>query len=226
MKYDNIVRGVFLERPNRFIARVETANGEEIVHVKNTGRCRELLIPGAEVFLTAPGNPLRKTRFDLVAVRKSSGLLVNIDSQAPNRVAGEWLETRGYDSVAPEFRYGESRLDFCMRRGEEMWLMEVKGCTLEVEGVGWFPDAPTQRGAKHLMTLAQAAEAGLHAQLAFVIQMDGVREVRPNEATDPAFAQALATAGAAGVEVLFLSTHVMPGGMEVVDCRRMERRQS
>ena len=124
MKYENITKAVFLNRPNRFIAQVDIDGHREIVHVKNTGRCKELLIPGCEVWLTAPGTPDRKTKYDLVAVRKSTGILFNIDSQAPNKVVKEWLEGEGYDKVVPEFTYGESRIDFYMEREEERFLME------------------------------------------------------------------------------------------------------
>ena len=143
MRYDNITKAVFVKRPNRFIAEVDIDREIEIVHVKNTGRCRELLIPGSEVWLTEPGTPDRKTRYDLVAVRKENGILFNIDSQAPNKVVKEWLNLRGYDRVIPEYTYGDSRIDFYMERGGERYLMEVKGCTLEIGGVGYFPDAPT-----------------------------------------------------------------------------------
>ncbi len=210
MKYDNIHKAVFISRPNRFIAKVSMDGHEETVHVKNTGRCRELLIPGAEVWLTAPGTPGRKTVYDLVAVRKSNGLLINIDSQAPNQVAREWLETQGFDRIIPEYRYGDSRLDFCMIRQGQRYLMEVKGCTLEKDGIGYFPDAPTERGVKHLHELLHAAKEGYQAMLAFVIQMDGVKEVRPNTETHPAFGTALEEARAAGVGVRFLTCHVEP----------------
>ena len=215
MKYENVVRAAFISRPNRFIAEVELDGRQETVHVKNTGRCRELLVPGCEVWLTAPGTPGRKTKYDLVAVRKDTGVLFNIDSPAPNRVAYEWLCTRDFDVIKPEYTYGESRIDFYMARGEERFLMEVKGCTLEVDGVGYFPDAPTERGAKHLRELAKAAKDGWRAALAFVIQMDGVAEVRPNVSTDPDFARALEEAKAAGVEVLFLTCHVEPDTLAV-----------
>ena len=210
MKYLNIVEGRFLDRPNRFIAHVEIGGKPETVHVKNTGRCRELLLPGAEVWLDKSENPARKTAFDLVAVRKESGLLVNIDSQAPNRVMGEWLAKRGYDRIQPEYSFGDSRIDFYLERGEERFLMEVKGCTLEVDGVGYFPDAPTLRGVKHLRELARAAYRGYRAAVAFVIQMDGIGEVRPNVETHPEFGAALLEAKAAGVEVLFFPCHVEP----------------
>ena len=210
MKYTNITKAKFIERPNRFIARVFVDGKEEIVHVKNTGRCKELLVPGCEVWLTAPGTPNRKTKYDLVAVKKSTGVLFNIDSQAPNKVALEWLKTQDYDKVIPEYTYGNSRIDFYMEKGKDKYLMEVKGCTLEVDGVGYFPDAPTERGVKHLRELAGAAGAGYKAMLAFVIQMDGVEEVRPNISTHKEFGIALEEAKAAGVKVVFLKCHVEP----------------
>ena len=215
MKYNNIIPGIFLKRPNRFIAEVEIDGQKETVHVKNTGRCRELLIPGCEVWLTEPGTPGRKTKYDLVAVRKSSGVLFNIDSQAPNKVVKEWLETMDYDRVVPEYTYGDSRIDFYMERGKEKFLMEVKGCTLEVDGVGYFPDAPTERGVKHIRELIKAKKAGFNAILAFVIQMDGVTEVRPNIEMHPEFGEAMNDAKMAGVEILFLTCHVEPDKLEI-----------
>ena len=215
MKYNNITPGIFLKRPNRFIAEVEIDGQKETVHVKNTGRCRELLIPGCEVWLTEPGTPGRKTKYDLVAVRKSGGVLFNIDSQAPNKVVKEWLETMDYDRVVPEYTYGDSRIDFYMERGKEKFLMEVKGCTLEVDGVGYFPDAPTERGVKHIRELIKAKEAGFNAILAFVIQMDGVTEVRPNIEMHPEFGEAMNDAETAGVEILFLTCHVEPDKLEI-----------
>ena len=216
MKYSHVVPATFLERPNRFVARVQIGEAAETVHVKNTGRCRELLIPGAEAYLAESHNTARKTRYDLVSVRKENGLLFNIDSQAPNQVAKEWLERRQYDRVIPEFTYGESRIDFYMERGTERFLMEVKGCTLEIGGIGYFPDAPTERGVKHLRELARAAQEGFHAILAFVIQVDGVTEVRPNTETHPKFGLALEAAEKAGVEILFLPCHVEPNSIEIV----------
>ena len=215
MKYNNITRAVFLKRPNRFIAEVDIDGHKETVHVKNTGRCKELLIPGCEVWLNAPGTPGRKTKYDLVAVRKNSGVLFNIDSQAPNKVVKEWLETKDFDKVIPEYTYGDSRIDFYMESGDDgagtkKYLMEVKGCTLEVNGIGYFPDAPTERGVKHIHELIKAKEAGYHAILAFVIQMDGVTEVFPNRDTHPEFADAFYAAKEAGVKILNLTTHVTP----------------
>lgn len=215
MKYANTVQAVFLDRPNRFVAHVRLGDGVETVHVKNTGRCRELLVPGAEVWLTAPGTPGRKTVYDLVAVRKTDGVLFNIDSQAANRVAQEWLETRDFNRIVPEYRFGDSRIDFYMERGGDKYLMEVKGCTLERDGIGYFPDAPTERGIRHLRELAKAARTGYHASIAFVIQMEGVTEVRPNLDTHPAFGAALEEAEKAGVRVLFLCCRVEPDSLRV-----------
>ena len=204
MRYRDTVKGIFFDRPNRFIAHVRIGGKTETVHVKNTGRCRELLIEGAEVWLARSDNPARKTKYDLIAVRKESGLLVNIDSQAPNKVAREWLETQGFTEIVPEYTYGNSRIDFYMEKGTEKHLLEVKGCTLEIDGVGYFPDAPTERGVKHLRELAKSAAEGYRAAVAFVIQMDGVTGVRPNTDTHPAFGTALQEAWEMGVEVLFL----------------------
>lgn len=216
MKYTNIKKATFLNRPNRFIAEVDIYGQKEIVHVKNTGRCKELLISGCEVWLTSPGTPDRKTKYDLVAVRKSNGILFNIDSQAPNKVVKEWLLTQDYDRVIPEYTYGDSRIDFYMEKGTERYLMEVKGCTLEIDGIGYFPDAPTERGVKHIRELIKAKKAGYHAILAFVIQMDGVNEVRANMETHPEFGEALEDARKAGVEVLFLKCHVEADELVIV----------
>ena len=217
MVYENVTRAVFLNRPNRFIAEVEIEEKSEIVHVKNTGRCKELLIPGCEVWLTAPGTPNRKTKYDLIAVRKDTGILFNIDSQAPNKVVKEWLEAQGYDVIIPEYTYGDSRIDFYMERGADKYLMEVKGCTLEIDGMGYFPDAPTERGLKHIRELIKAKKAGYYAVLCFVIQMDGVSEVKANVDTHPEFGVALEDAKKAGVEILFLRCHVEPDTLTVVD---------
>ena len=220
MKYSSMVEGVFLERRNRFIARVLIDGREETVHVKNTGRCRELLKPGAKVFLERAANPNRKTAYDLIAVVKDTGVLFNIDSQAPNAVMKEWLEEQDYDAVRPEYRYGNSRMDFFLEKGPEKVLMEVKGCTLEVDGIGYFPDAPTERGAKHLRELHRAASEGYRAILAFVIQMEGVEEVRPNEKTDPAFAQAFEEAREAGVEIWLMTCRVRPEELKIRDLQK------
>lgn len=216
MKYNNITIGEFSERPNRFIAKVKI--GEEIhtVHVKNTGRCRELLIKGATVYLEESGNPNRRTKYDLVAVEKKGLGLVNIDSSAPNKAAYEWLKTQGFDYIKPEYTYGNSRIDFYMEKGEEKYLMEVKGCTLEIDGIGYFPDAPTLRGLKHIHELIKAKEEGYKPIIAFVIQMEGINEVRGNRATHPEFADALEQAAEKGVEILFLKCKVTHNGIEPI----------
>ena len=200
---------------------MEVGGNRETVHVKNTGRCKELLIPGCEVWLTAPGTLGRKTKYDLVAVRKSTGVLFNIDSQAPNKTVKEWLLKQDYDLIHPEYTYGDSRIDFYMEKrlpdGEtKRYLMEVKGCTLEFDGIGYFPDAPTERGVKHIHELIKAKKEGFEAALAYVIQMDGVTEVRPNTDTHPEFGEAIEEAKKAGVEIIFLPCHVEPDSMEII----------
>lgn len=211
MHYGKVSKAIFIDRPNRFIAHVKIDGGENTVYVYNTGRCRELLISGAEVWLAGSNNPARKTTYDLIAVRKSNGLLVNVDSKTSNAVAREWLDAQGFDLIQPELQYGQSRLDFMMERGVERFLMEVKGCTLERDGIGYFPDAPTLRGTKHQQELAKAE--GYHAVLLFVIQMDGITEVRGNQNTDPAFCQTLEDAKESGVKVILLPCHVEPNGL-------------
>ena len=223
MRYENITRSTFIKRPNRFVAEVDINGQKETVHVKNTGRCKELLIPGCEVWLTAPESPGRKTRYDLVAVLKDNGTLFNIDSQAPNKVVKEWLATQEFDRVVPEYTYGDSRIDFYMERGSDRYLMEVKGCTLEREGIGFFPDAPTERGVKHIHELIGAKKAGYRAILAFVIQMDGVTEVRANTDTHPEFGTALEEAVRAGVEVIFFTCHVEPDLLLITGCKKKEQ---
>lgn len=210
MQYKKVVKGRFHSRPNRFIANIYIEDRLETVHVKNTGRCRELLLPGADVVLEVSDNPNRKTAYDLIAVYKDSVGLVNMDSQAPNKVVGEWLAGQGFDYVKPEYTYGKSRVDFYMEKGDEKFLMEVKGCTLEIGGMGYFPDAPTERGVKHLRELAGAVKEGYRCYLAFVIQMEGVTEVKPYTVTHPEFGTALQEAIDAGVEVLYLQCKVKP----------------
>ena len=218
MKYNNINKATFLYRPNRFIANVRTEDGtEERVHVKNTGRCRELLTEGSTVWLTRSDNPDRSTRYDLVAVEKPGKGIFNIDSQAPNTAVKEWLEKQDFDLVRPEYRYGDSRIDFYMERGSERYLLEVKGCTLERDGVGYFPDAPTERGAKHLRELTSSIKDGCHAGIAFVVQAECFSEVLPNEETDPAFAETFREAVSAGVEVYFCLCRVTPDEMVITD---------
>lgn len=216
MKYKKIVKGKFIDRPNRFIAHVDIDGTVETVHVKNTGRCRELLISGANVVLEDCENPARKTRYDLVAVEKAGLGWVNIDSQAANKVVKEWLEKQDYTYIKPEYKYGSSRIDFYMERGKgERFLLEVKGCTLEVDGVGYFPDAPTQRGIKHLRELAEAVNKGYRCIAAFVIQMNGITEVRPNIATHKEFGEAWREAENAGVEFWFLTCCVEEDGFVI-----------
>lgn len=208
MRYREVIEGRFIDRPNRFIAHVLINGVEETVHVKNTGRCRELLLPNAEVRLAVSDNPSRKTKCDLVAVYKEKLGWVNIDSQAPNKVVQEWLETQDYSLVKPEYVYGDSRIDFYMVKDQQEYLMEVKGCTLEIDGIGYFPDAPTERGVKHLKELTKARTLGYECIIAFVIQMEGVSEVRPYISMQPEFGEALEEAKAAGVKVLFLQCEV------------------
>lgn len=208
MKYKNTVKGKFEKRKNRFIAQVEINGNSETVHVKNTGRLGELLVPGAEVVLEQSDKPERKTKYDLISVYKENLGWVNIDSQATNKVVAEWLAGQGYTYIKPEYKYGDSRLDFYMERGEEKFLMEIKGCTLEIDGVGYFPDAPSERAVKHLRELTKAVSAGYHCIVAFVIAMEGVTEVRPNRTTHPEFGQALEEAKKAGVEVWHLTCAV------------------
>jgi len=210
MQYPGVVRASFIDRPNRFIAHVKYGGNIETVHVKNTGRCRELLLPGSEVVLSEPGTDGRKTRFDLIAVRKQSGLLVNIDSQAPNAVVREWLMAQEVSNLHPEYPFGQSRLDFRFTLNGADTLMEIKGCTLEREGIGYFPDAPTERGVRHLHELIHAVQEGFRAMLVFVVQMDGITEVHPNMETHPAFGEALEAAREAGVKVLVLPCHIEP----------------
>lgn len=215
MNYLNTVRAEFVSRPNRFIAYVDIEGKREKVHVKNTGRCRELLIPGVEVILEHSDNPERKTAYDLIAVYKEGLGLINIDSQAPNRVVGEWLSEKGLELIKPEYTYGSSRIDFYMEAEGKRILMEVKGCTLEREKVGYFPDAPTERGVKHLNELKRAAKEGYLAYVAFVIQMEGIREVRPNIETHAAFGEALREAKEAGVHEILLPCTVREDRLEI-----------
>ena len=243
MQYQNIVEGKFLDRPNRFIAHVEIRGKVETVHVKNTGRCKELLLPGVMVYLEKSGNPNRKTAYDLVAVEKAGLGLVNIDSQAPNQVVLEWLGGFAFEKLKPEYVFRDSRVDFYMERAMELpetfweyrkieenieeniqeniqvqgnirkYLLEVKGCTLERNGIGYFPDAPTERGVKHLRELTKAVQEGYVAILAFVIAMPKVSVVYPNVETHKAFGEALEEAKQAGVKVLFLPCTVTKEGI-------------
>lgn len=218
MRYEQIIEAHFLERPNRFLARVRIPGQAEMetVHVKNTGRCRELLLPEARVVLAVSDNPKRKTRCDLIGVYKQGVGYINMDSQAPNQMVKEWLQDPGnsfFSNITylkPEYRYGASRIDFYLEEGEEKVLIEVKGVTLERDGIGYFPDAPTERGIRHLGELAAAAAQGYRCYIAFVIQIPGVRVVLPNVENHPQFAEALRDAEAAGVRILYLGCRMSP----------------
>lgn len=218
MNYPNIHRATFLRRPNRFIAHVLLEGREEVVHVKNTGRCRELLLPGAEVWLVKSDNPARKTAYDLVAVQKGERL-VNMDSQAPNHILAEYLPKSGLFSplchIRPEYAHGESRYDFYLEEGEKRCLMEVKGVTLEENGIARFPDAPTERGVKHIEGLIRALDEGYECWICFVVQMEGIRALYPNDTTHPAFGEALRRAKEAGVIVKAFGCTVRPGMAEI-----------
>ena len=217
MKYEHMTPGIFLSRPNRFIAHVEIDGQTEVVHVKNTGRCRELLVPGCTVYCQRSGNPSRKTKFDLIAVRKGDRL-INMDSQAPNKAAGEWLAAGGLGEISElraEVKEGDSRFDFSFVKDGKRCFLEVKGCTLEEDGVCAFPDAPTERGAKHIRGLTELAKAGYGAFILFVIQMADVKYIRPHDETDPEFGRALREAAANGVRVLAMDCAVDVDSMEV-----------
>lgn len=212
MKYENMVPGTFRCRPNRFVAHVDIGGNMEIVHVKNTGRCRELLPEGAKVWCQRSDNPNRKTKYDLICVQKGQRL-INMDSQAPNAAAGEWLCAGGLgevQNVRAEVTYGQSRFDFAFEKDGRPCFMEVKGVTLESDGICAFPDAPTERGTKHLRELTQLVREGYGAYVLFVIQMSDVRYLRPNATTDPVFASALRQAAEAGVKVLAMDCSVTP----------------
>ena len=216
MRYGNIVRGRFLARPNRFVAHVALEGRTETCHVKNTGRCRELLAPGAAVYLEASANPRRKTRWDLVAVEKGD-LLINMDAQAPNKVFGEWAAAGRFlpevTVIRPEYTWEDSRFDFRLETPAGPCFVEVKGVTLEENGRALFPDAPTERGVKHLRGLARAVEQGYRAAVFFVVQMKGPKSFSPNGATHPAFGGALRAAAAAGVEVYACDCRVTPSSL-------------
>lgn len=217
MFYANMVPGIFLSRPNRFIAYVEIDGRTETVHVKNTGRCRELLPPGARVWCQRSDNPARKTKYDLITVQKGD-LLINMDSQAPNITAGEWLRSGGLgeiENLRRETVHGDSRFDLSFLKNGRQCFLEVKGVTLENQGVCAFPDAPTERGAKHLRGLLRAAQEGYGAYVLFVIQMSPVRYLHPNDATDPGFGKALRRAAAGGVQVLAMDCIVTESTMDI-----------
>ncbi len=223
MKYKQITEGIFLNRPNRFIAHAEIDGKVETVHVKNTGRCWELLLPGSRVYLSVSDNPNRKTKFDLIAVEKrrdgASPLLINMDSQIPNAAAEEWLRKGllfSSDAVIQrEVTYGSSRFDFFMTDGNRKIFLEVKGVTLEENGIAMFPDAPTQRGVKHVRELMQCIQAGYEACILFVIQMKGMIAFCPNDKMHPAFGEVLREAEGAGVKLLAMDCIVTPDSMKL-----------
>ncbi len=223
MKYRKIVGGTFISRPNRFIAKVLVNGCEETVHVKNTGRCKELLVNGAEVWLEVSDNPARKTKYDLVSVKKQREglppLMINMDSQMPNAAVEEWLKSRNIFGkgavIEREKTYGESRFDFRITEGEKVTYLEVKGVTLEKGGIAYFPDAPTERGVKHLTELVKCRKDGFGAYLVFVIQMKGISEFRPNDATHKAFGDALRNAIAQGVKCMAVDCVVTADSMTI-----------
>ena len=217
MQYANMVAGRFLARPNRFIAHVEIDGQTEVVHVKNTGRCRELLPVGAEVWCQVSGNPSRKTKYDLITVQKGARL-INMDSQAPNIAAKEWLLSGGLGEISDlkaEYTHGDSRYDFSFLKDGKRCFLEVKGVTLENEGICAFPDAPTERGAKHLRGLTRAVQEGYGGYVLFVIQMPDVQHLHPNDVTDPNFGAALREAAAAGVQISAMDCAVTVDSMNI-----------
>lgn len=220
MTYDNIHEAVFLDRPNRFIAHILLNGQTQVCHVKNTGRCKELLLPGAEIFVQHSANPARKTAYDLIAVRKGERL-INMDAVAPNRVFGEWLSAGGPgyvpELIRPECVHGDSRFDFYFEHGGRKAFAEVKGVTLEDNGVVRFPDAPTERGVKHLHGLIRCVQEGFEAYAVFIIQMKGVKYFEPNRATHPQFAEALCQAAQAGVKLIALDCDVAKDSLRAGD---------
>lgn len=218
--YDNIVSGKFISRPNRFIAIVEIDGAEHTCHVKNTGRCRELLVPGASVFLEEASNPNRKTKYDLISVYKNRNL-INIDSQAPNRVFNEWLNEKNLFNkiklIKPETKYGNSRFDFYIEADGKKIFVETKGVTLEENGIAMFPDAPTERGRKHLNELSDSVKNGYDAYVAFIIQMSGVKLFKPNIKTDLNFADDLKKASESGVKIIALDCMVTENSLKIND---------
>ena len=223
MTYTNIHKATFISRPNRFIAECDLDGGRVVAHVKNTGRCKELLIPGVTVYLEEPIGRIRKTQYDLVAVEKLCGdgrkILINMDSQAPNEAVAEFLKNSplfaGADSIRREVTKGNSRFDFCIMQGDKITYLEVKGCTLENNGIASFPDAPTERGVKHIEELIALKSEGFGAAILFVIQMKGVTEFRPNDSTHPAFGDALRRAAASGVNIYAFDSIITPDSITV-----------
>ena len=223
MHYGKVISGKFLVRPNRFIAYVEVAGKQETVHVKNTGRCRELLQPGCIGYLEEGNNPARKTKYDLIVAEKQrpgqAPLLVNMDSQVPNAVAAEWLPKSGLFSENAQIRrevvFGSSRFDLYIEDGERRCFMEVKGVTLEKDGIVSFPDAPTERGVKHLQELTKCVAAGYEAAILFVVQMKEMRLFHPADAIHPEFGTALRDAVANGVQIYVCDCLVTPDTIQI-----------
>ena len=222
MRYNSIRKATFIDRPNRFIANVDIDGATHTVHVKNTGRCRELLIPGVTVYLDRPEGRARRTEYDLVAVEKvregKEPLIINMDSQMPNDAVAEWLPASGLfgkDAVIHrEYTVGSSRFDFMIEDGDDICYLEVKGVTLEEDNVAMFPDAPTERGIKHLSELAELSHKGYRAYVVFLIQMKGVIAFRPNDRTHKAFGDALRAADLAGVRIIVLDSLVTPDSLK------------
>ena len=211
MKYENIIKARFISRPNRFIAEVEIDGNIEIAHVKNTGRCKELLTEGTTVYVQKSDNPARKTKYDLITVVKN-GMLINMDSQAPNKVFGEWVSQGNFaadvDLIKPECKYGNSRFDFYIEAGGRKIFAEIKGVTLEEEGIVMFPDAPTERGVKHIKELCECVKNGYEGYIFFIIQMEQCKYFTPNKATHPEFAEALKKARECGVNIKAMNCNV------------------
>lgn len=218
MFYANIQQGIFIARPNRFLSIVEVDGRQEVCHVKNTGRCRELFLPGATVFIQKTDNPLRKTKYDLIAVRKGDRL-INVDSQAPNKVTAEYLPKffPNIRFIRPEAFYKSSRFDFYIETEQEKIFTEVKGVTLEKDNVAFFPDAPTERGVKHLRELYACMQEGYQAYVLFVLQMADICAFSPNDATHPQFGKTLRIADKAGVKILAKSCLVTPNTLEITN---------
>ena len=219
MKYKNIIKAKFISRPNRFIAYVEIEGQTEIVHVKNTGRCKELLMDGATVYVQKSDNPLRKTKYDLITVEKNK-MLINMDSQAPNKVFGEWVKqgnfTPNISLIKPECKYGNSRFDFYIEADERKIFAEIKGVTLEENGVVMFPDAPTERGVKHIRELCECVNNGYEGYIIFIIQMEKCKYFTPNKVTHPEFAEALKFASKCGVNIKALNCTVTSDELKIL----------
>lgn len=220
MKYKNIIKAKFISRPNRFIAYVEIDGKVEIAHVKNTGRCKELLTDGATVYVKKSDNPLRKTKYDLITVEKNK-MLINMDSQAPNKVFEEWVKQGNFVSninlIKPECKYGNSRFDFYIEADERKIFAEIKGVTLEENGVVMFPDAPTERGVKHIKELCDCVSNGYEGYIFFVIQMEKCKYFTPNKVTHPEFAEALKFASKCGVNIKALNCTVESDELKILN---------